>query len=147
MTLTRYRHRPLSIFEQLQREMGDLLDNRQLTSNFGTEEWSPAVDIKETDQAYEIHADLPGVKAEDIEVTMEEGVLTIKGTRESQKEEEKDNYKRVERFSGSFMRRFTLPDLADSTNVKATTKEGVLELVIPKAERAKPQKITVKTGA
>lgn len=143
MAMTTYR--PRNLLGQLQREMGGLFDNPLATANFGSEEWSPAVDIKETDQAFVIHADLPGVKADDIEVIMEEGVLTIKGERESTKEEEKESYKRVERFKGSFMRRFTLPDIADSSNVSAKTKEGVLELVIPKVEKAKPQKISVQS--
>ncbi len=143
MAMTTYR--PRNLLGQLQREMGGLFENPLATANFGSEEWSPAVDIKETDQAFVIHADLPGVKADDIEVIMEEGVLTIKGERESTKEEEKENYKRVERFKGSFMRRFTLPDIADSSNVSAKTKEGVLELVIPKVEKAKPQKISVQS--
>ena len=142
MAMTTYR--PSNLLGQLQREMGGLFENPLATANFGSEEWSPAVDIKETDQAFVIHADLPGVKADDIEVIMEEGVLTIKGERESTKEEEKESYKRVERFKGSFMRRFTLPDIADSSNVSAKTKEGVLELVIPKVEKAKPQKISVQ---
>lgn len=142
MAITAYR--PLNLLDQLQREMGGFFESPVVTANFGTEEWSPAVDIKETDEAFVIHADLPGVKAEDIEVTMEEGVLTIKGERESSRVDEKEDYKRVERFSGSFMRRFTLPDIADSSNVSAKTKEGVLELVIPKVEKAKPQKISVQ---
>lgn len=142
MAITTYK--PLSLLDQLQREMGGLFENPLATANFSTEEWSPAVDIKETDQAFVIHADLPGVKAEDIEVTMEEGVLTIKGERDSSKTEEKENYKRIERFSGSFMRRFTLPDIADAANVSAKTKEGVLELIIPKVEKPKPQKISVR---
>lgn len=140
-------YRPLSLLDQLQKEMGGMFENPLATANFSTEEWSPAVDIKETDGSFVIHADLPGVKAEDIEVTMEEGVLTIKGARESSKEEEKDDYKRIERFSGSFMRRFTLPDIADSSNVSAKTKDGVLELIIPKMEKSKPQKISVQCAS
>ena len=142
MRLTTYR-RPASLFEQLHKEMGNLFDNPPATANFGTEEWAPAVDIKETDTSFVIHADLPGVKPEEIEVTLENGELTIRGSRESSKEDALDNYKRVERFSGSFLRRFTLPELADAENVSANTKEGVLELVIPKMEKAKQRKITV----
>jgi HSP20 family protein len=88
---------------------------------------------------------LPGVKSEDIEVTAENSVLTIKGDRESEKKEEKDNYSRIERFSGSFMRRFTLPTSADLDHISAKTKNGVLELHIPKTEKAKTKRIEIKT--
>jgi len=146
MRLATYR-RPTSLFEQLHKEVGGLFDNLPATANFGSEEWTPAVDIKETDTAYVIHADLPGVKPDDIEVTLENGELTIQGSRESSKEETQDDYKRIERFSGTFLRRFTLPELADTENVSAKTKEGVLELVIPKTEKAKQRKITVQSNA
>ena len=138
------KYRPSSLLNQLQREMSSVFNAPAVETNFGTEEWAPAVDIKETKNDFVIHADLPGVKADDIEVTAENGVLTITGERESKKEEERDNYKRVERFSGSFMRRFTLPDSADLEKISAKTKDGVLELVIPKTEKNKPKRIDVK---
>lgn len=138
------KYKPVSLWDQLQREMSTVFNTPTIETNFGTEEWAPAVDIKETGNDFVIHADLPGVKSDDIEVTAENGVLTIKGERESTKEEEKDNYKRVERFSGSFMRRFTLPESADLEKISAKTKDGVLELVIPKAEKNKPKRIDIK---
>lgn len=138
------KYQPTNLWDQLQREMSSVLNVPAVETNFSTAEWAPAVDIKETDNDFVIHADLPGVKSDDIEVTAENGVLTIKGERESKKEEEKDNYKRVERFSGSFMRRFTLPDSADLEKISAKTKDGVLELTIPKAEKTKPKRIEVK---
>jgi HSP20 family protein len=137
-------YRPLSLFERLHNEMPALFSVPSLETNFDTEQWSPAVDITETETHFVIHADLPGVKPDQIEVTAENGILTLKGTRESRKEEEKDNYKRIERFSGSFMRRFTLPDTADLDKISAKTKDGVLDLTIPKVEKAKPKKIKVQ---
>ena len=137
-------YRPLSLFERLHNEMPALFSVPSLETNFDTEQWSPAVDITETEMQFVIHADLPGVKPDQIEVTAENGILTLKGTRESRKEEEKDNYKRIERFSGSFMRRFTLPDTADLDKISAKTKDGVLDLTIPKVEKAKPKKIKVQ---
>lgn len=136
-------YRPLSLFDRLNTEMPTLFNMPSIETNFGTEEWSPAVDITETDDEFVIHADLPGVKPDEIEVTAEDGVLTLKGEREGHKEEEKDNYKRIERFSGSFMRRFTLPDTADLERIAAKTKDGVLDLTIPKVEKAKPKLIKV----
>lgn len=140
------RYRPVSLIDQLQREMASVFNPPSVESNFGSEEWTPAVDIAETAQAFQIHADLPGVKSEDIEVTAESGVLTIKGQRQSKTEEEKDHYKRIERFTGTFMRRFTLPETADIDNIKATTRDGVLELMIPKIPQTQPKRINVEVG-
>ena len=140
------RYRPVSLIDQLQREMASVFNPPSVESNFGSEEWTPAVDIAETAQAYLIHADLPGVKSEEIEVTAESGVLTIKGQRQSKTEEEKDHYKRIERFTGTFMRRFTLPETADIDNIKATTRDGVLELMIPKIPQIQPKRINVEIG-
>lgn len=137
-------YRPLSLFDRFNTDMPTLFNMPGIETNFGTEEWSPAVDITETETEFVIHADLPGVKPDEIEVTAEDGVLTLKGKREGHKEEEKDNYKRIERFSGSFMRRFTLPDTADLDKIVAKTKDGVLDLTIPKMEKAKPKQIKVK---
>lgn len=140
------KYRPFSLLDQLQREMGSFFHTPALETSFSTEEWTPAVDIKENENSFVIHADLPGVKSEDIDVTAENGVLTIKGSRESNKEEEKDNYRRIERFSGSFMRRFTLPEKADLDNINAVTKDGVLELTIPKSAESKSKRIEVKSS-
>jgi len=138
------KYKPLTLLDQLQQEMSSLFNTPAAEVNFGEAEWAPAVDIKESEKDFIIHADLPGVKSQDIEVTAENGVLTIKGKREDKTEQEKENYKRVERFSGSFMRRFTLPDSADLEAISAKTKDGVLELAIPKLAKAQPKRIDVK---
>jgi len=108
-------------------------------------DWVPAVDIKEEDKQFVIHADLPGVDAKDIDVTLEKGVLTIRGQRASESRDEKDGYRRVERVSGQFFRRFSLPDTADSTAVKAKFVNGVLEVQIPKQPSVLPRRIAVDT--
>lgn len=136
-------YRPLTLFDQLQRELPSLFTHPSTETNFDTEEWAPAVDINETDTQFVIHADLPGVKAEDIEVTASDGVLTLKGERNSHKEETQDHYKRVERFSGRFLRRFTLPDNADLDHIAARTKDGVLNLTIPKVAPVEPKRIKI----
>ncbi len=102
------------------------------------------VDIKEEADKFVILADIPGVKPEDIEVNMEDGVLTIKGEKHSENKTEENGYKRVERTFGTFYRRFSLPDTADPEGITAKTKHGVLELVIPKREAAQPKKIKVE---
>jgi HSP20 family protein len=117
--------------------------NRDETSNVATSDWTPAVDIKETDTAFEIHADIPGVDPKDIEVHMEEGILSIKGERQSESKEEREGYKRIERSRGTFYRRFSLPDTADAEKITAKSNHGVLEITIPKQEQQQPRKITV----
>jgi HSP20 family protein len=105
--------------------------------------WTPAVDIAEKEDYFLIKADIPGVDPKDIEVSMENGFLTVKGERENETKDEKDGYSRVERSYGSFYRRFSLPDTADSENVSASSNKGVLQIKVAKVEVAKPKKITV----
>lgn len=106
--------------------------------------WAPAVDIKEEEDRYVVRADLPGVDAKDIDINVENGMMTISGRREEEKKEEKKGYSRMERFSGQFFRRFSLPEYADAEHVSATSKKGVLEVVIPKTHEHKPKRIQVK---
>ncbi len=143
------RYEPLSVIGQLQKELA------RSFSNFGNEfgeglfpsaEWMPAVDVKEEGNQFVVHADIPGVKPEDIEVNLEAGVLTIKGEKKSESKTEKEGYTRVERTQGSFYRRFNLPGAAaDSEAVSAKFKNGVLELAIPKCEAEKPKRIAITT--
>jgi len=139
---------PYNALTQFQDEIQKLLGGR--LSPFTTDEssvltsdWSPAVDIKEKDDRFVILADIPGVDPKDIDVTMEQGVLTIKGERETETKEEKENYRRVERTHGSFYRRFSLPDTADAESISAVSKDGVLEITLNKKEAGKPRKIKV----
>lgn len=145
MTLVRYE--PWSLLNQFRREMDQMFDtpDRDETSNVVTSDWTPAVDIKETDTAFEIHADIPGVDPKDIEVHMENGILSIKGERQSKSEEEREGYKRIERSRGTFYRRFSLPDTADANKITAKSHHGVLEISIPKQEQQQPRKITVSS--
>ena len=106
-------------------------------------DWVPAVDIKEEDQQFVLTADLPGVDPKDIEVTLEQGMLTLRGRRESESREEQAGFRRVERVTGEFYRRFSLPDTADSQAVKARHVNGVLKIVIPKQPNVLPRKISV----
>ncbi len=143
MSLTRYN--PWSVFDQLQRELNmpmtkfDTEDN----GNIATANWAPAVDIKEDDKAFTLLADIPGVDPEEIEVTMDKGVLTVKGERKSEKKTDEENYKRVERQYGVFYRRFTLPDSANADEIEAHSEHGVLKITIPKQEVAQSRRITV----
>ena len=144
MSLVRYE--PRTTMEQLRREMGRMFDGMssdEETSNIATSDWIPAVDIQETEKEFLIHADIPGVDPDKIDVHMEDGMLTIKGMRESESKEERKGYRRVERQRGSFYRRFSLPDTANADNISAKSKNGVLEINIPKQEKAQPRKIQV----
>jgi HSP20 family protein len=109
-------------------------------------DWTPSVDISETDGEYQIKAEIPDVKKEDVKVTLEDGVLTIQGERKHEKEEKGKKYHRIERSYGSFVRTFSLPDVIDEEKVKAEFKEGVLNLSLPKSEKAKPKAIDVKVA-
>ncbi|QTS83958.1 Hsp20/alpha crystallin family protein [Coxiella endosymbiont of Amblyomma nuttalli] len=106
-------------------------------------EWSPRVDIKDKGPHYLICADVPGVDPKEIDVSMENNILTIKGDKETKVDEKDENYLRVERTKGSFMRRFSLPESVDSERIKAKSKHGVLEITIPKATRSTSKKIEI----
>jgi len=109
-------------------------------------DWAPAVDIRERDDSFELKADLPGVDPAEITVTMEDGVLTIEGSRLAEIRDEKDNCKRYERVYGKFLRRFTLPDTANGDEISAETRHGVLNVSIPKQAKVQPRKIAVKSA-
>ncbi|BBO83208.1 molecular chaperone [Desulfosarcina ovata subsp. sediminis] len=109
-----------------------------------TGDWAPRVDIAETENAFEIKAEIPEVNKEDVKVTVYNGVLTIRGERKQEKEEHGKKFHRIERKYGSFTRNFTLPDNVDETDIQAAFKDGILNLQIPKTEAAKPKAIEVK---
>lgn len=137
------RYEPWSLLTQLQRELERSAADNSGEGSISTAEWAPAVDIKEESDKFVLHADIPGVKPEEIEVNMEAGVLTIKGEKKSEAKTEKEGYKRVERTYGSFYRRFSLPDTANAEAISAKSKNGVLEIIIPKREAVQPKRINV----
>ena len=148
MSLMRYNN-PWNLFDALQRDLYNLdspqgrnqLDDE---ANVATASWVPSVDITENDDAFTILADIPGVDPNEIEISMDKGVLSIKGERKSETVEEKENYRRVERQSGQFYRRFTLPDSADAEKIEAKSEHGVITITIPKQEVAVSRRIEVK---
>jgi HSP20 family protein len=109
-------------------------------------DWVPAIDLKEEENRYLIRADVPGVDVEDLQVTMDQGVLTLQGSRDTRAAEQKDGLRRAERVSGRFYRRFDLPETADSTDISADYRQGVLEISIPKQAEAQPQRIQIKVN-
>ena len=108
--------------------------------------WTPDLDLAETDNEYIVKADLPGLKQDEIKISIRDDVLTIKGERKSEKEEKGKNYHRVERSYGAFARSIELPAKVQGDKIKASYKEGVLEIVLPKSEEAKPKEISIEVN-
>lgn len=141
-------YEPWSLLDQFRRDIEQMLVHTG-TQTYGdstvaTSAWVPAVDIKEEVNQFIIEADIPGVEPKDIEISMEGGVLSLKGERRLDSREDGKDYHRVERSRGVFYRRFSLPDTADAEKIAASGKNGVLQIRIPKKEVAKPRKITVQ---
>jgi HSP20 family protein len=109
--------------------------------------WSPSVDIFENKDSIVLEAELPGMKPEDVHISIENNVLTLHGERKFEKKDEGDNFHRVERSYGSFTRSFTLPPTVSSENAEATFENGVLHLTMAKREEAKPRRIEIKAGS
>ena len=106
----------------------------------------PPVDIHEEANQFVLNVDLPGVDSKDVEITADQGVLTVRGKREGARREAREGYRRVERMTGEFMRRFSLPDSVDTQNIKARAVNGVLEVAIPKLAQLQPHRIAVEAA-
>ena len=146
MTLTRYE--PWLVMSRLQRDLDRLFTAPAAQDETHQEvaDWVPPVDIREEQQQFVIYADLPGVDPQHIDVTLEKGVLTIRGRRQLETRDEKSGFRRAERVSGEFYRRFSLPDTADAQSVKARFTNGVLEVAIPKQAQVLPRRISVEAA-
>jgi len=108
--------------------------------------WSPLVDISETDDKIKVTAEVPGMKKDDIKISIQDNVLTLKGEKKQEKEEKDKNSHRVERAYGAFERSFSLPASVQTDKVKASYKEGVLTISLPKPEEAKPKEIDISVS-
>jgi HSP20 family protein len=111
-----------------------------------TRAWAPALDIAEGKDAYLVTVELPGVKLDDLDITMEDGLLTIQGERHFANDSSEEQFHRVERSSGAFRRSITLPAHVEADAVEASMEDGVLRIVVPKAKEAKPKRIQVTSG-
>lgn len=109
-----------------------------------TAEWAPLVDITEDDREFVVKAELPGLKREEVTVTVQDGVLSISGERKVEQEEKSRKFHRIERSYGSFVRSFTLPDTADASKVDAEFKDGVLNVKLAKSPKVQPKNIEIK---
>ena len=117
--------------------------NGENTQEVSNRTWSPAVDIRETDESYLVHAELPGLSKDDINITLEDTILKLSGERRFEKDVEEEQYHRIERTYGTFTRAFSLPSRVDAGHVQASFKDGVLTITVPKMEEAKPHKIDI----
>lgn len=143
MTVVRYE--PWALVNRLQKDIDRLFGAPQTTAA-DSGAWLPPVDIHEEDQQFVLHVDLPGVDPKAVEITSDQGVLSIRGQRQETKRESREGYRRIERVTGEFQRRFSLPDSADVANIKAKVVNGVLEVLIPKQAQVQPHKITVEAA-
>lgn len=148
MNITRLE--PWGLFDLLHRDLDEIAGRR-----FGATipadgnlvaDWAPAVDILEEKDRFVLRADVPGVNPDDIEVSMEKGVLTVAGERREEKKEAFEGLRRIERVTGRFRRRFTLPEVADADNISAKTFNGILEVTIPKQAEVQPRRIAVQAA-
>jgi HSP20 family protein len=144
------RYEPWGVVSQLQNEINRVFGNlNDGESSSATAEWVPAVDVREFADRFQLLIDLPGVDPKEVEITLDNGVLTVAGVRRDEKEvqtkgQEEPQQQRNERRLGRFYRRFILPDTVDADNVNAVGRNGVLEIVIAKHARAQPRRISVK---
>ena len=143
--------RPVGNLFNLHNEMGkifgDLFASQESETNGDPTSWMPTVDISEMENGFEIRAELPGVTESDVNVSVTDNLLTIKGEKRQEKETDNKNYHRLERRYGSFQRSFTLPRNVETADIKAGYKDGVLTLTIPKVEAAKPTEIPITANA
>jgi HSP20 family protein len=147
MNLTRFE--PWSLVNMLHRDLDQLAERRfgQLSSDENSVfDWMPAVDIVEEKNRFVLRADLPGVNVDDIDVRMENGVLSITGERNREASDDVDGVQRYERSTGKFFRRFSLPETADAENITARSTNGILEVSIPKQPEVQARRITVEAA-
>jgi HSP20 family protein len=142
---------PFREMSSLQERMNRLMTDFRTRTPWTEEEmaqgsWVPAVDIYETKEAIVLNVELPGVTKDEISLEVKDSTLTLKGEKKLEKDVKEENYHRMERTYGSFMRSFTLPSTVQQEKVKARFKDGILEISIPKAEEARPKQIKVDVG-
>jgi HSP20 family protein len=135
---TKLRDQMDRMFEDWPRFLGRRIDEEGLRGA-----WMPAVDIRETKDAFDVVAELPGIEAKDVDVSVQESMLTIRGERKHEEVKENETVHRVEREYGVFERSFTLPSSADPEKIQAKFKDGVLSLTVPKREEAKPKSLKI----
>ena len=141
------RYTPNRSLRDLQREVDDIFDRffgRTGGDGSTSAVWAPQTDLVETEDAYRIHLDVPGMSTEDITINLQNNTLTVSGTRSSARKDESDEYVRVERAMGNFHRSFTLPETVDADSIEATYDNGVLSVRVPKTEGSTRKQIEIQ---
>jgi HSP20 family protein len=147
MTVVRYE--PFRLLNRIHRDFSRFFDDTAPTgdeASTASTGWLPSVDVREEENRFVVHVDLPGVDKKDIEIVAENGVLTIKGERRAETKTGDASYERVERVTGRFLRRFTLPETAQADAITARQTNGVLEVAIPKHPQVQPKRIEVQAA-
>jgi HSP20 family protein len=151
MNVTRFE--PWSLLNRLQRDLGYLDQIAARGFGLGSDngeqtvaDWVPAIDIVEEKERFVLRADLPGVNAEDIDISMDKGLLSISGERRQEKTENSEGLHRVERVTGKFYRRFSLPETVDADGIAAKSVNGILEVTIPKQPQIQARRIAVEAA-
>lgn len=143
MTVVRYE--PWALVSRLQKDI-DRLFGAPLSTAAESGAWVPPVDIHEEADQFSLHVDLPGVDPKAVEITSEQGVLTVRGQRTESRQAAREGYRRIERVTGEFLRRFSLPESADTQNITAKALNGVLEIRVPKLAQVQPHRIAVEAA-
>jgi HSP20 family protein len=144
MIMTLMRRTPWQDLEVLQHRLGDIFGEVAPSTAQNSEQWIPAVDIRETEDALNMHVELPGIDKKDITIEVKDGVLSISGERRYEKDVNEENVHRIERAYGRFTRSFSLPRNVNADAVEASMKDGVLHVRLPKLDSAKPKAIAIK---
>lgn len=141
------RWEPFREMEEMMRQFSPLF-GRSLSEEHGGAgvAWRPVANISETDKEYIVKAELPEVKKEDIDISVEDGILTLRGERKYEKEEGDGNDLRIESFYGTFSRSFSLPENVDASKIAAESKDGVLRIRIPKTQESKSKPLSIKVN-
>lgn len=147
MTLISYQ--PWQLVNRLNRQIDQIFGDSfaaPAANGAGTVDWVPSVDVHEEQDKFVVRADLPGVESKDISITAENGVLTLRGTRRIERSESQRGFERLERVEGAFLRRFTLPENVQESQIKARHVNGVLEVTLPKSPAPEPRRISVESN-
>ena len=145
MTFTRFE--PWNYLDLLHRDLDRLVgDRRRSSDDDSVADWTPAVDIIEEKERFVLRADVPGVRPDDIDVSMDNGILSVSGERHPIARDEESGVQRIERATGRFLRRFTLPETANAEAITAKCADGILEVRIPKAPEVQARRISVEAA-
>jgi HSP20 family protein len=141
------RYEPWNVVARLHRRFDQVFSDGSAAAagGEGTVAWNPSVDVHEESDKFVVRADLPGIEPKDIQITADNGVLTLSGERRLERPENQKGFSRLERLEGRFLRRFTLPDNVDTDTIRARHLNGVLEVTIPKVAAPEPKRVSVET--